>query len=175
MENVKDIIKNYSEQIDGLEKQIKQVQKQIYQISEPYKEELLAFMTEKIAKGERFYSVHNGMIMVQKANNVYVSGLSGTTPRVTFECLFLRKAGNACYLYHSHDDGFLIMELQPITKEAFLEELRKHINQVVENLPYKPTAYFREEGDVFDNIITDCRRVGVDVEYQGDAIKIEML
>ena len=30
MENVKDIIKNYSEQIDGLEKQIKQVQKQIF-------------------------------------------------------------------------------------------------------------------------------------------------
>jgi hypothetical protein len=175
MENVKNIIKNYGEQIDSLEKQIKQVQNQIYQVSVPYKEELLAFMSEKIAKGERFYFVHNGMIMVQKVNNVYVSGVSGATPRVAFECLFLRSAGNASYLYHSQDDGFLIMELQPIAKETFLEELRKHINQVVENLSYKPTAYFREMGDVFDKIIIDCRRVGIDVEYQGGTIKVEIL
>jgi hypothetical protein len=67
------------------------------------------------------------------------------------------------------------MELQPIAKETFLEELRKHINQVVENLSYKPTAYFREMGDVFDKIIIDCRRVGIDVEYQGGTIKVEIL
>lgn len=176
MERLVKTISNYSGKIKDLEEQIKVLEEKIQLVNEPYRAELIEIMSSKVANGERFYQVHNGYIMVTKVKTAHVTGLSGFTPRVVVEGLFMRQPTGKCdsYLYFGTGEGFLISEMIPTTQEKFLSELEEYVKYVCEGLTYKPSPMYRESGDRLDRALKEARKAGIDIDYYPE-IKVEML
>lgn len=165
----KGIIEKYRDITESYEKQLKTLEKELLDMNANYQEDILVEF-DKCLSESRFYKTNDGYIAVNEVKQVHVGGLSRHAPRITFSGFYIRgidckQPANHPYGYYDTLSGHLLSDLKPVTPEVFCEKVQTVCEDIIANLPYKPTYLYREEGDKFDNFIKDARKGGIDIEY----------
>lgn len=172
------IIETYSGVISLYTDKFNYIRNTLFELRHDFREEMMSEFNE-LLKENRFFQTNDGYIAVNAVNSINVSGLAQIDPIVVLEGFYIR--GIDCkhpakypYGYYDSISGHLLSALKPITPEIFCEKAKTVLLSIIDNLYYKPTYLYREEGDTLSQFIDGARRANIDVEYYPE-VKITII
>jgi hypothetical protein len=166
--NFNKITAKYLQDVDKLEREVKSKQIELKTIQNKYEQEIKEEMSSLIQENP-YFKTRDGYIKIDEVDYAYVGGLARFCPRISVVGFYIR-GGN--YGYYDNCAGFLLTDLEPSTKEVFLDNVKIVTENILSRLPYKPNQYFREEGDEFDDFLYAAKKGGIDIEYYPE-VKVE--
>lgn len=166
--NFNKITAKYLQDVDKLEREVKSKQIELKTIQNKYEQEIKEEMSSLIQENP-YFKTRDGYIKIDEVDYAYVGGLARFSPRISVVGFYIR-GGN--YGYYDNCAGFLLTDLEPSTKEVFLDNVKIVTENILNRLPYKPNQYFREEGDEFDDFLYAAKKGGIDIEYYPE-VKVE--
>lgn len=168
--NFKEITNKYLETIEVQDKLILMAEKTRATEYEKYSQEIINVLKFRNIANP-YYKTGDGFIKIDEIYSANVEGLFRFSPRIVVSGFYMRGTnGNNgskyfAYGYYDINAGFLLSELEPISEEEFLENVEFVTKQIINNLPYKPDIYYREEDDWLDRIVTSARKSNIYIEY----------
>ena len=117
--NFNNIIAKYKQDTDRLEREVQTKQTELKILQNKYEHEIKEELSSLI-QDNPYFKTRDGYIKIDKVNYAYVGGLSRYSPRVSVLGFYLR-GGN--YGYYDNCAGFLLTDLEPSTKEDFLDNV----------------------------------------------------
>ena len=174
IQQCKHIIENYHSQIDRIIEEIEKQHQTLREIECKYENDMFSHIST-LFQAHQYYKVTAGYIKVDSINKLKINSLIKHDPIITVCGFYIRGAFRGDpYGYYDNDGGFLLSEFEPVTEEVFLENMKKCVETTIEQLPYKPDYLYRCEGDVFDNLLHDAKKAGIDVQYYPE-IKVSLI
>ena len=178
-----EIISEYTPKLHALDAEKTKIDTQLLHECEAYQTELLKCIRESV-NANRFFKTNDGYIAINEIKEVTVSGLFTHTPKIVVSGLYLRGVDandqaekwwftGRMYGYYDLMAGFLLSELEPVSKEVFCEKVQTVLEHIKKNLHYNPNYHYRQEGDEFDNFLHDAKKAKIDIEYYPE-IKISI-
>lgn len=168
--NFNKITAKYLQDVDKLEREVESKQMELKTIQNKYEHEVKEELCS-LVHNNPYFKTRDGYIKIDEVDYAYVGGLSRYSPRVSVVGFHIR-GGN--YGYYDNYAGFLLTDLEPSTKDEFLDNVKTVTECIINRLPYKPNQYFREEGDEFDDFLYAAKKGGIDIEYYPE-IKVKII
>lgn len=177
MEEVKNIIESFSPLLESYELKRKEITNRLNEVKDACKQALKEKIQSILTNKTNCFKTEFGAICVKDIVEIrtYDECLS---PVVIFDGFYIRgtkdENNNVLYEYGYHDNfsGFLISELEPISKDEFLKITQEFGLSLLKSIPLteRPNHMHREEKGWFSMFYEGAQYVGMDVDYYPDLV-----